>query len=316
MPLSRLSEADLANAFHGAHRRILEELEQPDCSYASLAAKIGITDSALKQFVRRGRLRDDSSQVRRGAAFEKIVRYLRARDSLAIEGEPKDLTGEDARIIDTLSSLTERQKVLVSYWAVSEILGVNEADIDRSGRKMAGYYYCYRSGSSPEYLVKSLLRIAPVDGIPNSCLYEFFHSHYDSNGVLKESDGLFTSIAKCNYLFGDLAKGEGIDFLLMKEPLSEKFDFIPAFQVSVDHNHQPFFAKLLCFRLTNEVSGQSVDDETSLRENTGIIRKDVVAATGIDGDKLLGRRLLDHFLADPLTRIEMSDIVTRLLERP
>lgn len=314
MPLSRLSEPELANAFAGAHRQIERRLAEPGCTYVSLANEIGITDSALKQFIRRGR-QADHNHVRRGAAFEKIVAYLTRQDQLAGTAEADTITDQEVGLLDSLSGLDYRQQVLISYWAVSRILNVNEAKNQRSGKKMSGYYYCYRNGSNPNYLVKSLLRIAEVDGVPGS-LYEFFHSHYDSNGVLKESDGMFLSLATSIYLFGDLAQGEGIDFIILKEPLSDDFDLIPAFQVSIDHEHRPFFAKMLCVKQTAEVSGQSFDDETLLKTQTGLVRKEQVVQSGINGDRDLGARLLDHLRVeecDDLVRIELRDVVRRVL---
>lgn len=316
MPLSNLSERELIATFEETHKQILALLDRPGCTYAWLASEIDITDSALKQFVRRGRRRDNTP-VRRGAAFERIVSYLKRQQWQ----EGAEAQGPDERDIKLLEELDQRDyksKVLIAYWAVGAILGADEANNARSGEKMAGLYYCYRNAANNRYLVRSLLQIAKVDGLLGRNLYQFFHWHYDGNEVLKKSDGMFVSLSNCAYLFGDVAGGAGIDFMIMQEPLADDFSLLPGFQVSIDHHRDPFFAKILCIK-QEWSAGEAVQIPDAMKENTGLLLKDHVRLAGIDGDIGLGGSVVDHLRVsecDALTRINMNDLVRRVLESP
>lgn len=317
MALSQLSDQELLAAFEHAHRYIDQLLKQPGHSYASVAAQIGITSSALKQFVRRGNLRDDGP-VRRGAAFASIVRFVRESEGKGSAGD-EGPSARDLQLLEQIDKLSYQSKVLVAYGAISSILRADGAKSAAAGEIMSGLYYCYRNATNETYLIKSMLQITKVPGFPDKNLYQFFHWHYDGNEVLKKSDGMFLSLADNAYLFGDVAEGAGIDYMVMPVPLSKDFFFIPGFQIAIDHKREPFFAKIFCIKQAWPEGAPEGEAPDALKERTGLVAKEDVRRAGIDGDRDLGARLLDHLVvseSDSLIRIESDKVVRRVLETP
>lgn len=236
MNIYKLSEPQLAEAFHQCVGWVEESVANPNETYASLAARIGVGESALKQFVSRGR-KPSSGSIRRGASFDKIFIFMNK-----INGETHETYRHDSQYYQE-DSLTDLEKSKF-YLPLMKMLKIKkESMLNIENKILERRFFCIRSAISKNLFVVSEITFRQIkyfDGYP---IWEFQHHYIDGNGVDKKSDGVVFTQHKNVYMFGDISSGEGIETLIIRESPSIS-NFLFGFMVSSD-DYKPFFANMI-----------------------------------------------------------------------
>jgi hypothetical protein len=310
MSIYDLSEAELRDAFDESARAVRNLLGN-GWTYAKLAREIGVGESALKQFVRRDAERGDQP-IRRGAAFDRIYRYIALNEAEA-KAEPAhrpslaQLLAAVASEHDAKSDreLNEKQRMGI-YGILMKMLGVKaDAVIDTTEKILnRKKFYCIRNAIARDFVVISVLdfrNLSPQGQVP---IWEFSHTYQDHDGIQKKSDGVVLVMHNNIYLLGDIGLGEGLDMFVIREPIAIA-KFLNGFLVSIDDYHRPFFAQTVLID-SAEVEGAS---DPSLFSGDGLIPKRALRRFGVEGNPLLGMQL------DRQLDIEESSSVLRIRKR-
>jgi hypothetical protein len=174
------------------------------------------------------------------------------------------------------------------------MLGVDDLQLRRSGSKMEGIYVCYRKTGIQDEFLKSIISIRKWDGDENSQKWEFVHYYYNKRGELRESDGIFLPINTNIFMFGDIEHGAGIDYILLKEPISSTFNFVEGFEVAIDRSHEPYFVKIVCVRAHDSSVGAALEDRKLMQNRVGIIDRSQLMGEKLGEIANLGEILLEQ----------------------
>ncbi|MDF7777232.1 hypothetical protein P1X14_18375 [Sphingomonas sp. AOB5] len=306
-------------------------------TYTQLAEDIGVGESALKQFVKRGQ--DSGSQpLRRGAAFERIYNYFSASDETPSEpakdgGDWKapNLSPFETRPTWAQAMVTAQtadggredrmldvgQRAAI-YSLLMKMLGVKGESLESASMKVFGRkeFYCFRNAVTSNFVVVSRIVFEDISSDPRYPIWEFKHHFEDNDASHKETDGVALVMHNNIYLLGDIQRGEGLDLFLIREPLGSEAKFLLGALTSIDDYHQPFVANVVLVDAAEmtRAGGSKLDGESDAPaalpfDGQMIIRKEELEAFEIAGNRQFGRQVAAQL------QVEASDTVLRIRKR-
>jgi len=131
-----------------------------------------------------------------------------------------------------------------------EWVNTSEKDISRIRSKISGEYIMLRkSVIKQDMIVKSRIIIGD-DGDKDTISIK--HIHMDRAGVLRVSEGFVMPIVRNVYCIMEVEGGEGLDILVLKDPIQQKFVRMYGFCGSMNLNRKLLWAKTFLER-DNEI---------------------------------------------------------------
>lgn len=296
--LEHVSDADLPKA----HRFALEKLEaaraERSVTLAELANRLDLSESALKQFMFRGR-QPDFAPSRGSAVFSQIYRHFAEAEAHIAEAEaakprPKltEFLPEIGQILTGKAHLSANPFCRGAIYAgIMSMLQVDSREMESTNsRVLKREFYCFRNAAMRGYYVKSLVRFERIV-FDELSTFEFHHCYIDDNGLEKKSDGLAISLNKTVYLLGDVQEGEGLDLIMIREPMDDTAEVLSAFQVTID-DHRPICsnAVLIDADIFDNFHRKEIN-KRNMRD-TGVFSKDQILGLKLFGSKINSENLL------------------------
>ena len=307
--LSDVPNAALREALAYCVERI-SELRNAGLQLSAIAERIGVGESGLKQLIRRAQ-DDSASDLRRGAVFAQAYAYFRQQRRSTAFADQEEVES----VLASLMAHNVTMQKCIAYSLLMQMIRINPAAQDRAAAKAYRRLYCFRNAVHPKYIIKSQVDFVQLSEFDRglSAAWEFYHRYVDNNGIEKRSDGVVFVIQNNIYLLGDVQNGEGLDIMIVREPV-ENADFMIGFHVSID-DHRPFFANMVYFdadrfdEMEEELGLRTVAAAFAKEENTGIYEKDDVRAGAFLKSEILGKSLHEQL------NIEGSNGVLRIKQR-
>lgn len=246
-----------------AVRRIVQECLESGFTYDRLAKESGASASSIKKFVARvPKSHRESETLRKLRAFiisdtlqfSTNVRYLILRYADLLVDIP----------LNTEKKLEEQNKnaydllVAQSYFLIYRVLNVHDIEIKRRCRRICGDFFGFRQSVEEKRIVKSNIVVKQRNSF--EYIFEFIHIEKDHLNNVKHTDGIVVPISNNFYMIGDIEKGEGLEIIVLKDPALSEVRTIRGFTISMDYRRQPFFARTLLTRKSDETSVGSEPD--------------------------------------------------------
>jgi hypothetical protein len=128
-------------------------------------------------------------------------------------------------------------------------LYISGADVRRFDAKMSGRYVMLRkSVHSGQTIVKSLLEIRRTGGKEEQL--HIVHSHRDRHNVERVSKGFVFSLVRMTYCVLRVEHGEGMEFLVLREPIQRDFEKMMGFLISMNMDRSVIEARVCVERDT------------------------------------------------------------------
>ena len=275
-------------------RAIISSLYKHGESIESVARRAGLSDIAVRQFLKRTPVRYRASNV-----TVKKLRELILKEQANLKGEAAFLFQSYAELLsagsgshhpdsvpseERLRADTEEYHTFagVLYRSIGKLLGVEPLTYARTLVKMRGRYVCYRNATAKDYIVKSSLRIDLKPGFDD--VWEFVHLQRDAFQDQRSTDGPVIALSRTLYLVGDMESGQGLEIIVLKEPLPRKFSRLRGFIITMDQNREVYSARICCLPLqagvepeigifNREFLGSELDDIEELIDDSGNARQ-------------------------------------------
>ncbi len=246
-----MEDAFTVNAVESTKAIIRDLSSANKTTYDKIAQYAQLNLSSVKQFmtVDSAKISKNNHTLRKISVLITKPEFL-AKFSDVSESHSEELTNIRMYLASATNNSIDHSSpeyealVDLAYDLINKILGGRFAPANADFQKLAGTYTCYRAGATPNRVTCSSVEFK----LRPSGLWQFEHLKTDRFGERTKVDGPVVILGDYLYLFGDINKGKGVEFLVLKLPEAEEFKTIVGMITTRSDSRRPVMSRTILVR--------------------------------------------------------------------